>query len=512
MIDSARRCCVCKRYKGVGVEIHHIIPKANGGEDTYDNGIVLCFDCHCAAGHYNSDHPRGTKYSPQELIGHKERWFEHVKTNPYQMGEDEDDHKIVCRYYVTSDRETASRVFEFDENSMLKTKYLLQTPSLQKQFQELKNAYNAGVQDNETDGWAEEFYENRSELVEKYPEFKGCQNVALSERILKEGKLTDPFALKLIENGASPEQVASMNYFHEACGGSGWGIDYQTRKPYFVFAQIINLDDENIRVTSLNNQPFELNPLIKSDVFDMSEVQNLSALNNMELSKEENICLFLGVVAGPIDYDPSSYQFEMGPEIDENNEGDTLVRTSLNSEGVDSDFATCGKIYIPKTISFFKDGKELEVAFEDFRPDTLFLISREWLCGSCPHLFGINKSTGDVQFVQTLFDSSTGDIIEEKIDCKDFSKIIIAEFDNEISKIISVKLDRKEFLIEKEMRYGDSIILDVNNTELAVINGLYNSIIQYPKNCDQRRQKFSKFLAYEKELKSGILSSDKLQL
>ncbi len=244
----------------------------------------------------------------------------------------------------------------------------------------------------------------------------------------------------------------------------------------------------------------------------MSKRHLTTNLNNMELSKDENISLFLGVIAGPIDYDPSSYQFEMGPEINENNEGDTLVRVCLNSEGVDSDFATCGKIYIPKSLSFFKEGQEFEVAFEDFRPDTLFLISREWLCGSCPHLFGICKRTGDIQFVQTLFDKSNGEIIEDNIDCKDFSKIIIAEFDNEISEIISMYLDGKEFLIEKEMRYGDSLMFDVNSVEAVKISGLYRSMIQFPQSEAQRRQKSSKFLAYEKELKSGMLSSEKVLL
>lgn len=512
MIESARRCCVCKRYKGVGVEIHHIVPKAKGGEDSYENGIPLCFDCHCSAGHYNPDHPRGTKFSPDELKGHKDSWFEYVRKHPFELGEDAPDPKIVCRYYVTSDRETASKFLNFDEKSLIKTKYLLNTPNLKKQFQALDKAYGDDVQDNETDGYAEKFYESRKELIDEYPEFQGCQNVPLSERVLLEGKLTDPFARNLIAAGASAQQVASMQYFYEACGGSGWGIDYQTRKPYFVFAQIINISDEKIRMTSLNNQPFELNSLVESDVFDMSDVKNIYKLNDMELSRDENMSLFLGVIAGPIDYDPSSIQFEMTPEIDENDEGDTLVRICLNSEGVDSDFSTCGKIYIPKTMSFVKEDQELEVAFEDFRPDTLFLISREWLCGSCPHLFGVNKRTGDVRFVKTLFDKSGGKIVEEIIDCKEFSKIIVAEFDNEISEITSLNLDGKEFLIGRELRYGDSISFDVNDVEMAKMTGLYNSMIQYPQNYDQRRQKSSKFRAYEKELKSGLLSFEIMRL
>lgn len=53
LVLAARRCFVCRRLNGVGVEVHHITPLAQGGESTLDNAIVLCFDCHRAAGHYN---------------------------------------------------------------------------------------------------------------------------------------------------------------------------------------------------------------------------------------------------------------------------------------------------------------------------------------------------------------------------------------------------------------------------------------------------------------------------
>ena len=54
------------------IEIHHITPQAEGGADTIENAIALCFDCHADAGHYNTDHPKGTKYSRPELRMAKE--------------------------------------------------------------------------------------------------------------------------------------------------------------------------------------------------------------------------------------------------------------------------------------------------------------------------------------------------------------------------------------------------------------------------------------------------------
>ncbi len=66
LVSAARHCCVCHRYKGVKVEVHHILPVAKGGADDAENAIALCFDCHADAGHYNNKHPRGTKFSPEE--------------------------------------------------------------------------------------------------------------------------------------------------------------------------------------------------------------------------------------------------------------------------------------------------------------------------------------------------------------------------------------------------------------------------------------------------------------
>lgn len=37
------RCCICHK---AFVEVHHIIPKSEGGEDTFENAAPLCASCH----------------------------------------------------------------------------------------------------------------------------------------------------------------------------------------------------------------------------------------------------------------------------------------------------------------------------------------------------------------------------------------------------------------------------------------------------------------------------------
>lgn len=60
------------------MEVHHIVPEADGGSSQEDNGICLCFDCHAEAGNYNDRHPRGRKLSGSELRRHRDEWFKVV--------------------------------------------------------------------------------------------------------------------------------------------------------------------------------------------------------------------------------------------------------------------------------------------------------------------------------------------------------------------------------------------------------------------------------------------------
>ena len=74
LIACGRRCCICHKACGVRMECHHIVPEAKGGPDALANCIPLCFDCHAEVEHYNAAHPKGNKFTPEELRGHRENW------------------------------------------------------------------------------------------------------------------------------------------------------------------------------------------------------------------------------------------------------------------------------------------------------------------------------------------------------------------------------------------------------------------------------------------------------
>lgn len=71
-----RCCCICHEFKGIKLEFHHIRQEADGGENTYENCIPLCFDCHADMGGVNPKHPKGNAYSEKELRMHRDKWYE----------------------------------------------------------------------------------------------------------------------------------------------------------------------------------------------------------------------------------------------------------------------------------------------------------------------------------------------------------------------------------------------------------------------------------------------------
>lgn len=73
LIKCSRSCCICHRFVGTKIEIHHIIPVSEGGDDSEENAIPLCFDCHADV--HTSGSPKGRSYSAKELQEHKRNWF-----------------------------------------------------------------------------------------------------------------------------------------------------------------------------------------------------------------------------------------------------------------------------------------------------------------------------------------------------------------------------------------------------------------------------------------------------
>ncbi len=82
-VRCARICCLCFKQCGTNIEAAHIIQEAEGGNDD-DNGIPLCFDCHQEIGAYDSKHPKGNKFTPEELKARRDQLYSLVESGVLQ--------------------------------------------------------------------------------------------------------------------------------------------------------------------------------------------------------------------------------------------------------------------------------------------------------------------------------------------------------------------------------------------------------------------------------------------
>lgn len=114
LVKCKRYCCYCEKYKGRDIEVHHIVPRAKGGKDTFDNAIPLCFDCHSEIGSYNSEHPKGNSFRPNELKRIRDAFYvkvEHMPRKPMNLsGKDvkllsqfKQDYTDILEYCVRTD-------------------------------------------------------------------------------------------------------------------------------------------------------------------------------------------------------------------------------------------------------------------------------------------------------------------------------------------------------------------------------------------------------------------------
>lgn len=89
-VRCSRHCCLCGSYSGAKMELHHIKQVADGGDDSVENCIPLCFNCHAEVKAYNPHHPKGRKFSEAELKGHRDKYYALFSSLPNPKVESEE--------------------------------------------------------------------------------------------------------------------------------------------------------------------------------------------------------------------------------------------------------------------------------------------------------------------------------------------------------------------------------------------------------------------------------------
>ena len=86
LVACGRHCCLCHKYSGTKMQVHHIKQEAQGGSNDLENAIPLCLDCHAEVQAYNPDHPIGTPFSESQLKRLRDNWYTKVADSPAITG------------------------------------------------------------------------------------------------------------------------------------------------------------------------------------------------------------------------------------------------------------------------------------------------------------------------------------------------------------------------------------------------------------------------------------------
>lgn len=84
-VRCMRHCCLCRKQCGANIEAAHIVDEAAGGSNDEENGIPVCFDCHQEIGAYRDSHPKGNKFSAEELRARRDKVHELVQSGQFPV-------------------------------------------------------------------------------------------------------------------------------------------------------------------------------------------------------------------------------------------------------------------------------------------------------------------------------------------------------------------------------------------------------------------------------------------
>ncbi len=474
LVDTARHCCVCHRYKGVKVEVHHIVQEALGGKNTYKNAIALCFDCHTDAGHYNNKHPRGMKFSPGELKRAKEHWLKMVKENNIQPPTEPD--KFLCQYFVCENYENLVEISSGDLS-----KFPIENPLLLKN--EVLASLNQVIANHpetyrHTSAWGEH-YNSKEDYIEKHPdacipnesngEYSYFQVIRTPTREELESHASKDGVLKLmIQHDIPIENISSIvGCYEDACAGIKLQEEYIFRKLWCAFLAITNISDRPVALDSIVGDVVIENKFLQFSI----SADNSTKINlpKVPIKPNSTVLLPLAVVLPPL-YSLSREEWSSSSSGGWSDQLQIVTHGSITSKNI-NDCLTFGGQISPREIRYKHDGNIYSQYIHPFDLTNMYSIDRHWQCGSCPHLFFVNDK---VSYVRELLAHCESNMGEDRVAVpKNVRSILIAEIEDEITEIKSILINDALYVENVILKKSEFIEIPILEGSVIKIVGKY---------------------------------------
>lgn len=478
LVSAARHCCVCHRYKGVKVEIHHIVPQAQGGSNELDNALALCFDCHADAGHYNREHPRGSKFSPEELRLARDLWHIMVKGNRIQSSEPED--WAYVRYLVCKSFAALAEIVEADLRHIpVPQPLLVRNPPLDF-MRMIVDRQGAAARVSQVFG---DSFRNETEyrkahqdvrVFERskfpyYPYFRAFRvpsKKELQDRVVP----ADPLSGILLDAGADPRDVCWALGYDELCGDGGFQEIYRVREYWAAFLELRNISTEQMRLRDLICVVEPENERYRSFTA-LEGARVVSQLPSSPVLPGHSVLIPLASLLAPIDRLPP-------PAI--SNVSDELARGEYQElDHVDYSTLTraigvLGPALWPASAVCTLGDHEATQAMHDLDLSNLYTLDRHWAAGSCPHLF-FRNAAGRLAYVREMF--SKGPRLLQKHELKipeDVFAVVLAELEHEETSLACIEVNGQAAVLERLLRCGESLAVCVKPGDTVALAGAYS--------------------------------------
>lgn len=507
IVRSARRCCVCREYKGLGIEVHHIRPSSEGGPDTIENAIVLCFDCHAAAGHYNPSHPRGSRFSPSELRRHRDRLWGDVErglippANPAAAD-------IHVRHLLCLDYEKANTILtggfvnkEFSARNVIQnqvSRFMRRVLHDDLPLTEGSLPY-AGTP---TPGFLlrEEWWETRGEAAQEYPEFATADSRPIEARDLADGHIRSRLFAMYVAAGMPPGNLGTLQLEDFACGEKPWLLEYRIRRPLPLFSEISNRGTAPIVVTALRGfrcaaaqVPQELNSIEGELVRE--EIPPIT------LGPGEGLIVPAGVLLSPAADDDLS--FEWIERWGDDEPFDYVGYSDDQSRQGAEDYLEIGPSFRLKSVEAMIGGLPASIDAHDFDVRRVYVAGVGFMGGSCPYAVA-ETETGELFNIGEILVDAWGSKGSTVLRLPpNATRLHICEFEVEITEIDRVDgVDSAELPVALER--GDILSLEVTGLSEVCIHGGYRTSKRHPTSSEERRFKRGLVSGGLRRLDSGL--------
>jgi hypothetical protein len=451
-------------------------PEADGGANTLDNATVLCFDCHADAGHYNPRHPRGTKFSREELRAAKEEWFRTVKEGALTSPDADD--VLHCRYLICRNLDVVTEILGGNFEQIPVTKPLLvDTDSgafLGSIARELQAAPHVG-----------RFYggsfANREEYMRAHPDaipadrasgkfsFYEHLRVPTQNELLTKWAIGRPLIRRLIESGAQPNDFAIIGSFFQECGTQDhYQEDLILRPLWGVFMAATNIGDspetlQKIVAARTADENFRAFQPLDGPLADID-------LPAAPIEPGATVIIPLGAALGPL----SKVEEQAWSRVDSDvtRRGPVQLVQHSGTQQIRS-HALVGPFLWPKGIYVASSGEKVHQEVHELDLSNVYVIDRYWEIGCCPHLFLVHDDSRLIYGGPLLASGRSQSTVSTFTVPTDVTTVVIAELEDEVTRLDALWLDGELLVAPRTLNRGRVFRIAVSAGMVVRLMGSY---------------------------------------